>query len=97
VENTKPENVGLRCSPCRLVKTVLEIGYGTGHSIVTLAQAVGDAGHVTGIDISPGMPQVAQKRIEENRLADRVELLVGETPPLPMDDASFDVVTLSFT
>src|SRR6187551_2099683 len=31
---------------------ILEIGYGTGHCILTLAQAVGKEGKVCGIDIS---------------------------------------------
>ncbi|QDV85703.1 class I SAM-dependent methyltransferase [Stieleria magnilauensis] len=78
-------------------ESVLEIGYGTGHSIVALAESVGDTGHVTGIDISSGMQQVSQKRVNESSCADRVELLVSEAPPLPMGDKIFDVVTLSFT
>jgi demethylmenaquinone methyltransferase/2-methoxy-6-polyprenyl-1,4-benzoquinol methylase len=76
---------------------VLEIGYGTGHSLVALAQAVGSGGHVDGIDVSDGMCQVARSRVTEAGLADRVSLKVGSVPPLPYPDAEFDAVSMSFT
>ncbi|QDT11912.1 class I SAM-dependent methyltransferase [Planctomycetes bacterium K23_9] len=93
----KARERGLELLSVQAGESVLEIGYGTGHSIVALAKSVGDSGHVTGIDISSGMQLVAQKRVDDSSGGDRVELLVGETPPLPMKDDSFDVVTLSFT
>ena len=76
---------------------VLEIGYGTGHSLVQLAQAVGRAGHVSGVDISQGMHDVAWRRVQESGVDDRVALCVAEIPPVPYDDGSFDAVTMSFT
>jgi ubiquinone/menaquinone biosynthesis C-methylase UbiE len=76
---------------------VLEIGYGTGHSLVALATAAGASGHVDGIDISDGMCKVATKRVTDAGVADRVDLRVGDVPPLPYDDARFDVVSMSFT
>ncbi len=78
-------------------ESVLEVGYGTGHSIVALSNAVGVHGRVTGIDISPGMQKVAQKRVTEADLQAHVELLVGDVPPISVDDNSQDVVTTSFT
>lgn len=76
---------------------VLEVGYGTGHSLVALAEAVGEGGRVDGIDISEGMRDVASRRVADAGLAERVALAVGEVPPLPYDDDRFDVVSLSFT
>lgn len=78
-------------------ESILEIGYGTGLSLVELAKSTGPSGRVTGIDISPGMRDVAQKRATEAGVADQVELLVGAVPPLPLEDDTFDVVTMSFT
>ncbi|QDT05717.1 Demethylmenaquinone methyltransferase [Rubripirellula lacrimiformis] len=78
-------------------ESVLEIGFGTGHSLVSLADSVGTTGQVTGIDISSGMRDVSLKRLQESNCADRVKLIVAETPPLPLDDDTFDVVSMSFT
>ncbi|MCA9261063.1 MAG: methyltransferase domain-containing protein [Planctomycetales bacterium] len=78
-------------------ESVLEIGYGTGHSLVEMAQRVGESGQVTGIDLSPGMRDVARDTLAAAGVVDRVDLRVGEVPPLPMDDDIFDVVVMSFT
>lgn len=76
---------------------ILEIGFGTGHSLVEFAEKAGPGGHVTGVDISDGMRQVATERIAEKSLSDRVTLDLGEVPPLSYQDGSVDAVFLSFT
>jgi ubiquinone/menaquinone biosynthesis C-methylase UbiE len=76
---------------------VLEVGYGTGHSLAALAGAVGAQGTICGIDISDGMHDVAQRRIAAAGIRSPVELKVGAVPPLPYADASFDAVSMSFT
>jgi len=76
---------------------VLEIGYGTGHTLISLAEKVGPEGRVCGIDISEGMHRVAGQRVAEAGFADRVTLAVGEVPPLPYENDQFDAVTMSFT
>jgi len=76
---------------------VLEIGYGTGHSLVSLAKAVGATGEVFGVDISDGMQKVSEKRVTDAGVADRVKLSVAITPPLPFEDHTFDAVSMSFT
>ena len=78
-------------------ESVMEVGYGTGHSLVAVAESVGESGSVSGVDISPGMRDVAAKRVKKAEMQSRVELSVGTVPPLPFDDAAFDVVTMSFT
>lgn len=75
---------------------VLEIGFGTGHCLVALAEATGSTGRVDGMDISPGMVEVATKRVEEAGL-DNVHLKTAACPPLPFEDSVFDAVFLSFT
>jgi len=76
---------------------VLEIGFGTGNAILSLAESVGQAGHVFGIDISQGMYQVAQRKVEEAALAPRVTLIVGDARDLPCEPGEFDALFLSFT
>jgi len=73
------------------------LGFGTGNSILNLAESVGPSGHVCGIDISPGMLAVAKKKIAERGMSARVELAVGDARELPFDDESFDAAFASFT
>lgn len=76
---------------------VLEIGYGTGHSLVQLARAVGPQGKVFGIDLSEGMRGRARERLEKEGLSARVELTCGDAARLPYSDGSMDAVFMSFT
>lgn len=76
---------------------VLEIGYGTGHSLVELARAAGAQGRVFAIDLSEGMRAQAAARLEKENLADRVELTAGDATRLPYTDASMDAIFMSFT
>ncbi len=78
-------------------QVALEIGFGTGHALVALAQAVGDSGKVYGIDISQGMLDLAQEKLETAGLAERVELRLGDAVHLPFEDHLFDGVLMSFT
>ena len=76
---------------------VLEIGYGTGNSMIHLATAVGPSGRVSGIDVSTGMLDVATRKLASKGLADRVDLCVGDARQLPYEDNQFDAVFASFT
>ncbi len=88
---------GLAFLDVRPGEHVLEIGFGTGKSLVTLAQAVGERGRVSGIDISPKMHQVATKRLQTAGMLDRVDLKTGDAAVLPWDDSTFDAAFMSFT
>jgi ubiquinone/menaquinone biosynthesis C-methylase UbiE len=78
-------------------EVVLEIGFGTGHALVALAQAVGESGKVYGIDISEGMRNQAQRAVEKAGLAERVEMRTGDAAQLPFADDAVDAVFMSFT
>ena len=77
--------------------SVLDIGYGTGSAVLELAKRVGVDGSVTGIDISPGMQQVAQEKLEESGTQAKVQFDVGNALEMPYDDDTFDAVFTSFT
>jgi MoaA/NifB/PqqE/SkfB family radical SAM enzyme/ubiquinone/menaquinone biosynthesis C-methylase UbiE len=77
--------------------SALDCGSGTGYSTAKLAQRVGTEGQVTGIDLSSGMIEKAQKRIQrlgfsnvEFKIADVLQSLRKMSP------ASFDVATLTW-
>jgi ubiquinone/menaquinone biosynthesis C-methylase UbiE len=75
---------------------VLEIGCGTGHGLVSLAEAVGQTGHVHGVDISPGMIAVARTRLRSAGLRN-VTLTNGDASALCFRSSVFDAVFMSFT
>ena len=87
---------GLRLLAAREGEQVLEVGFGTGACVVSLARAVGSTGSVKAIDLSPGMRAVARARVERAGLGDRVELVTGDAAALPWAAQSFDAVFASF-
>jgi len=78
-------------------ETILEIGFGTGHSIVEIAQAVGVSGKVYGIDVSDRMLELAQARAAATGHGNRIILSCGNALILPYADNSFDALFMSFT
>ncbi len=90
-------DLGLQKLAAREGDAVLEIGFGTGHAILALAAAVGDAGEVYGIDISEGMCDITRERINRAGLSDRVELKCHDATQLPFSAECFDAAFMSFT
>ena len=75
---------------------VLEIGPGPGGLAVELARR--HAGmRLTGLDIDPAMVERAAARARRERLDDRLTFVTGDVAALPFPDASFDLVTSSFS
>lgn len=78
-------------------EAVLDIGFGTGSAISEMAPYLGDGDTICGIDISPGMKEVAEKKMAEKGVKQTVKLSVGDARKLPYEDGSFDAVYMSFT
>lgn len=78
-------------------ETALEIGFGTGHSLVALAKAVGPKGRVLGLDLSDGMPKLAKINLAKAGVRERARLRCGDAAQLPYADEITDVVFMSFT
>ena len=75
---------------------ILEIGPGTGHGLVILAQAVGDRNEVYGLDLSEGMINMARRRAERAGLTSQIKLQLAEATAVPYESDSFDAVFMSF-
>jgi len=88
---------GLQMLAARRGESILEIGFGTGGALVSLAAAVGSDGEVHGIDISPGMTDVTRRKLMKRGASGRVRLDVGDAVDLPYETGSFDAVFMSFT
>ncbi len=93
----KPRTAGLGKLQVKEGETVLEIGFGTGHSILAMAKSVGKSGMVYGIDLSPRMLEITQSRIDKNGLSDRVTLVCADAVQLPFAAGLFDAIFMSFT
>ena len=92
----KAVSAGLDLLAAASDETILEIGFGTGQSLVVLARAVGPTGHIHGIDISEGMHRVASRRIRKAGFTGRVTLTCGDAIHLPHADGTFDGAFLGF-
>lgn len=89
--------LGLEMLAPRHRETILEIGFGTGHCLVALADGVARNGCVQGIDLSDGMARVAHELLTQRHLLDRVRVVCGDAEWLPYQSASMDAVFMSFT
>lgn len=88
---------GLQMLDARAGQKMLEIGFGTGRTLVELAEAVGPSGRVLGIDLSEKMLEVSQKLLREKRLEGRVELVCGDALHMPYASETLDGVFTAFT
>ena len=77
-------------------EAVLEIGTGTGNTLVQLAEDVGDTGRVVGIDLSLKMVEQTQAKLGKHDVS-HASVQQGDATDLPFSDDSFDVVVMTFT
>lgn len=91
-------NAGLELLHADIDEAILELGMGTGHAMLALAQTVGgtNKGHVTGIDLAPGMVAITKQRLENAGLLDRVTLICDDATTHSLEPSSFDGVFMSF-
>ncbi len=97
--STVPEgaNMGLGCGNPQAIaslqtgETVLDLGSGGGFDCFLAAKAVGEQGHVIGVDMTPEM--VSQARINAADSGfNHVEFRLGEIEALPVADGQVDVI-----
>ncbi len=88
---------GLRLLNPAAGEAILEVGFGTGHCLVELAEHVGPQGRVCGVDLSDEMVRLAGELVQQEGVADRVELIRADASKLPWDDNTFDGLFSSFT
>jgi SAM-dependent methyltransferase len=74
---------------------VLDVASGTGEPAITLASRVGAPGHVTALDLSSDLLEIANKRAKTRKLKN-FSTRQADAHSLPFPDNSFDLVTSRF-
>ena len=77
--------------------TVLEVGVGTGFSLREISRKVGPTGQAYGIDITPEMLRITEKRLRQAGTIDRVTLYQRDARTMPFPDTIFDTVYIAAT
>jgi SAM-dependent methyltransferase len=94
--NFAPLTAWLRAAGCwRAGSRVLDIACGSGYPAIAAALAVGPAGHVAAVDISPRMLEAAAARARAMALVN-VEFTDGDAERLGFEADSFDAVTHTY-
>lgn len=83
----------VRATGVRPGDRVIDVACGSGKLAVELAAAVGPTGRVTGVDLSPGMIEVARRT---QRALTQLDFIVANALALPFDDGAFDAATIAF-
>ncbi|MFA7273570.1 MAG: bifunctional demethylmenaquinone methyltransferase/2-methoxy-6-polyprenyl-1,4-benzoquinol methylase UbiE [Crocinitomicaceae bacterium] len=73
---------------------VLDIATGTAD--FALAALPLKPKEIVGLDLSPGMISVGQKKIEKKGVTNIIRLVVGDSENLPFEDNYFDALTVGF-
>jgi SAM-dependent methyltransferase len=90
-------NMGLGCGNPQAIaslqpgETVLDLGSGGGFDCFLAARAVGDKGHVIGVDMTPEMITKSRRNAEKAGLVN-VDFRLGELENLPVADGIVDVI-----
>lgn len=74
---------------------LLDVATGTGDFALQLHRDIGNC-HITGIDLSGAMLEVAQRKVARQGLAGHFTLTQGDCLALPYDEGMFDAVTVAF-
>ena len=74
---------------------VLDAGCGGGGMTRLLAEAVGPAGQVVGLDTNPELIKFGQAQVVNTDLTQRIKFEEGDIRSLPFEDGSFDLVWCS--
>lgn len=75
-------------------RVILDIATGTGDLAILMART--NAEKIIGLDISAGMLEVGKKKVEEKKLSNVIDLVLGDSENIPFEDNYFDAITVGF-
>ncbi|MBT8256946.1 MAG: bifunctional demethylmenaquinone methyltransferase/2-methoxy-6-polyprenyl-1,4-benzoquinol methylase UbiE [Bacteroidia bacterium] len=75
-------------------KTILDVATGTGDLAIAMTET--GAERIIGLDLSQGMLDVGQNKINKKGLEQSVEMVIGDSENLAYENDSFDAITVAF-
>ena len=75
-------------------RNILDIATGTGDIALELANIEG--AKIIGLDISEKMLEIGKKKITNQNLSDKIDLVIGDAENLSYSNDSFDIITIGF-
>ena len=75
-------------------ETILDIATGTGDLAILMTST--SANKIIGLDLSAGMLEVGKKKIEDKKLAEKIDMVLGDSENIPFPNNHFDAITVSF-
>jgi demethylmenaquinone methyltransferase/2-methoxy-6-polyprenyl-1,4-benzoquinol methylase len=92
--DVKWRKIALKLVANKNPETILDIATGTGDLAILMTRT--DAKKIIGLDISAGMLDVGRKKIAEQNLENKIEMILGDSENMPFEDDSFDAITVAF-
>ena len=74
---------------------ILDMATGTADLAIMTAKYIKDA-RITGLDLSSGMLEIGQQKLKDKNLADRIDLVHGDSENMPFAEGTFDAITAAF-
>ncbi|WP_372937869.1 bifunctional demethylmenaquinone methyltransferase/2-methoxy-6-polyprenyl-1,4-benzoquinol methylase UbiE [Seonamhaeicola sp.] len=75
-------------------ESILDIATGTGDLAINLAET--NASKIVGLDISSGMLEIGKEKVTKKGLANKIEMVLGDSENMPFEDNTFDAITVAF-
>ncbi|MFA5574849.1 MAG: bifunctional demethylmenaquinone methyltransferase/2-methoxy-6-polyprenyl-1,4-benzoquinol methylase UbiE [Brumimicrobium sp.] len=75
-------------------KSILDIATGTGDMAILFAET--NANKIVGVDISKGMLEIADQKIKDLNLQDRIKTEVQNSEAMTFADETFEAITVSY-
>ena len=76
-------------------KLILDVATGTGDFAFEALKAL-NPDKIIGVDISRGMLDIAEQKIQKRNLGDKFEVKLGDSEKLPFEADEFDAVTVAY-
>ncbi len=75
--------------------SLLDVATGTADVAIMAAKSLRPTS-IVGIDISSGMLEIGQQKIQEKGLTQTIQLMLADSEAMPFEDNKFDAVTVAF-